>query len=328
MAFALSSVLPGVSYDRGMALADRIHTTGQALVWSGHREQAEPLLGPARGARADHGAARAVAGSRGEGRGSVLRVPLALTGYETLLASAAVFIAFALVVALVVPARDRVLARRLGWFVAVCIALFAVQTARSSRSPRLGEEEEPAEAAPAVETLPVEPEETDTTGGPTTTETTTAETTTETTETTEGEAIRLPARRSSSLSRSPRAVAATRSRMRARRRGRPDLDAASPSYDKVVERVTNGRGAMPSFADTLSEQIQDVAAYVSSVAGGSSRGARGYAVPPGEVSSGRRSATGNRVRAERCVAGSNPALSVSESSGRPAGSDPAGGGPG
>ncbi len=36
----------------------------------------------------------------------------------------------------------------------------------------------------------------------------------------------------------------------------------------VVERVTNGAGAMPSFSDSLSEQdIADVAAYVSSVAG-------------------------------------------------------------
>ena len=41
VAFALSSVLPGVSYDRGMQLADRIHNTGRAIVWSGHREQAE-----------------------------------------------------------------------------------------------------------------------------------------------------------------------------------------------------------------------------------------------------------------------------------------------
>jgi len=41
VAFALSSVLPGVSYDQGMALADRIHSTGQAIVWSGRKEQAE-----------------------------------------------------------------------------------------------------------------------------------------------------------------------------------------------------------------------------------------------------------------------------------------------
>lgn len=41
VAFALSSVVPGVDYDRGMALANRIHATGQAIVWSGHKEQAE-----------------------------------------------------------------------------------------------------------------------------------------------------------------------------------------------------------------------------------------------------------------------------------------------
>ena len=41
VAFALSAVLPGVSYDQGMRIADRIHNTGRAIVWSGHREQAE-----------------------------------------------------------------------------------------------------------------------------------------------------------------------------------------------------------------------------------------------------------------------------------------------
>ena len=41
VAFALSSVLPGVSYDRGMQLAEEIHSIGQAIVWTGHREQAE-----------------------------------------------------------------------------------------------------------------------------------------------------------------------------------------------------------------------------------------------------------------------------------------------
>jgi mono/diheme cytochrome c family protein len=44
----------------------------------------------------------------------------------------------------------------------------------------------------------------------------------------------------------------------------PDLDAAQPSYSLVVERVTNGKGAMPAFSDSMSEQdIKDVAAYVS-----------------------------------------------------------------
>jgi ATP-dependent Clp protease adaptor protein ClpS len=41
VAFALSSVLPGVSYEQGMSLANRIHSTGLAIVWSGLKEQAE-----------------------------------------------------------------------------------------------------------------------------------------------------------------------------------------------------------------------------------------------------------------------------------------------
>ena len=48
----------------------------------------------------------------------------------------------------------------------------------------------------------------------------------------------------------------------------PNLDEAKPSYDLVVERVTNGKGAMPSFRDDITPQdIQDVAAYVTEVAG-------------------------------------------------------------
>jgi ATP-dependent Clp protease adapter protein ClpS len=41
VAFALASTIPGVDYDKGMRLANEIHTTGQAIVWSGEREQAE-----------------------------------------------------------------------------------------------------------------------------------------------------------------------------------------------------------------------------------------------------------------------------------------------
>ena len=41
VAAALAAVVPGVDFDRGLAFADRIHNTGQAVVWSGHREQAE-----------------------------------------------------------------------------------------------------------------------------------------------------------------------------------------------------------------------------------------------------------------------------------------------
>jgi len=49
----------------------------------------------------------------------------------------------------------------------------------------------------------------------------------------------------------------------------PNLDEAKPPYDLVVDRVTNGKGVMPAFGDLSEQQIQDVAAYVSSVAGAS-----------------------------------------------------------
>jgi ATP-dependent Clp protease adaptor protein ClpS len=41
VAFALSSVLPGVSYDQGMSMANTIHNKGRAIVWTGAREPAE-----------------------------------------------------------------------------------------------------------------------------------------------------------------------------------------------------------------------------------------------------------------------------------------------
>ncbi len=41
VAFALAQTVPGVDYDKGMRLANKIHASGQAIVWSGHREAAE-----------------------------------------------------------------------------------------------------------------------------------------------------------------------------------------------------------------------------------------------------------------------------------------------
>jgi ATP-dependent Clp protease adaptor protein ClpS len=41
VATTLARVLPGVSLDQGHRLADQIHHSGQAIVWSGHREPAE-----------------------------------------------------------------------------------------------------------------------------------------------------------------------------------------------------------------------------------------------------------------------------------------------
>ncbi len=41
VAAALAAVLPDVSFAQGLDYANRIHTTGNAVVWSGHREVAE-----------------------------------------------------------------------------------------------------------------------------------------------------------------------------------------------------------------------------------------------------------------------------------------------
>jgi mono/diheme cytochrome c family protein len=43
----------------------------------------------------------------------------------------------------------------------------------------------------------------------------------------------------------------------------PNLDDAKPPLELVVDRVTNGKGVMPSFSGQLTpKQIADVAAYV------------------------------------------------------------------
>jgi ATP-dependent Clp protease adaptor protein ClpS len=41
VAFALAATLPGVGYEQGMGFANRIHNSGRAVVWAGHRERAE-----------------------------------------------------------------------------------------------------------------------------------------------------------------------------------------------------------------------------------------------------------------------------------------------
>ena len=49
----------------------------------------------------------------------------------------------------------------------------------------------------------------------------------------------------------------------------PNLDETQPSYELALDRITNGRGAMPAFAGTLSEEeIANVSAYVAEEAGG------------------------------------------------------------
>ena len=41
VAHTLARFIPGVSVQSGFAYADQIDSTGQAIVWSGHQEQAE-----------------------------------------------------------------------------------------------------------------------------------------------------------------------------------------------------------------------------------------------------------------------------------------------
>jgi cytochrome c6 len=178
-------------------------------------------------------------------------VPLALTGYETgLLAVALVFIAFALIVALVVPrARPDFPARRLGWFIAVVIVLFIAQLTAVLLLAELGEEEH--EAVETSEPMPTETEP----GAPPT-------------EPAPGGSQGDPAAGKQVFTSAGCVTCHTLADAGATGTVGPNLDQAKPPYDLVIERVTNGMGVMPPFKDQLDEQqIKDVAAYVSSAAG-------------------------------------------------------------
>jgi ATP-dependent Clp protease adaptor protein ClpS len=41
VAHTLARTIPGVTVDGGYAIADRIHNTGRAIVWTGNKETAE-----------------------------------------------------------------------------------------------------------------------------------------------------------------------------------------------------------------------------------------------------------------------------------------------
>ena len=171
---------------------------------------------------------------------------LALTGYETaLLVVAAVFIVFALVAALVIPrSRPEFPGNRLGLFLAICACFFVAQMTAVLVLAEVGEADEPAheEAGGGEEPPPGEPPPSEAAGDPAA-----------------GKEVFLSAGCASCHTLSDAGTTGTIG---------PNLDSAKPPAELVVDRVTNGLGGMPSFADQLSEQqIQDVAAYVSSVAG-------------------------------------------------------------
>jgi cytochrome c6 len=184
-------------------------------------------------------------------------VLLALTGYETaLVVVAASFITFALVVALVVPrSRPAFPGNRLGLFLAICGVFFLAQLTAVLVLAEVGEADEPVKEETVA-------------GGSTTTETTTeSESTTTESETTQTTESSGDAAAGKQVFLGSAGCTACHTLADAGSTGTvgPNLDAAQPSYDKVVTQVTNGGGGMPPFKGSLTEQqIQDVAAYVSS----------------------------------------------------------------
>ena len=191
-------------------------------------------------------------------------MPLGLsTGQEIgLLAAAGVFIAFALAASFLLPRRNpNFPGDRLGSFVALTLVLFVGMMAAVFVLAR----EEEAEAddhreAVATETLEEGEEGPAAETGPG--ETSAGETTGEA----GGDAAAGKQVFASAGCGSCHALADAGSGGTVG----PDLDESEPDYELVVDRVTNGMGAMPAFGDRLSdEQIQNVAAYVVDATGGS-----------------------------------------------------------
>jgi cytochrome c6 len=172
------------------------------------------------------------------------------TGKVVLLLVAGTFIAFSLIVSMVVPRRyPGFPGSRLGAFIAVCVVLFGAQIGAVFWVTGTQEVEENA----AAETTPAETTPTETTP-------------TETTPAAEpGDAAAGKA-----LFTGDGGCIACHTLKDAGASGTvgPNLDNAKPSYALVIDRVTHGKGIMPSFADKLDEtQIQNLAKYVSTVAG-------------------------------------------------------------
>jgi cytochrome c6 len=207
-------------------------------------------------------------------------VPLALNGYQSLLLGVALFfIAFALTVALLIPRwKPDFPSRYLGWFIAAVIVLFACQLTAVLLLANLGEKTEEAEAAAGTtqtagnQTLPATTTPSPSAPSPTTPSPTTPTSTTQTT--TAPSNTTTPAAQGDATAgkqiflSQPCGGCHTLKDAGTTGTVGPNLDQLKPPYDKVVTQVANGGAIMPPFKDKLSpQQIQDVAAYVSSVAG-------------------------------------------------------------
>lgn len=157
--------------------------------------------------------------------------------------------------------------RRAALFLVLLVAMLGVAAAGCG-----GEQEQTATPDTVEGEVTTQPTETDTTETETTETTDTG--TTETTETTETETETTPEEGDPAAGKQvflgPSACGTCHTLADAGTSGTvgPNLDQTQPSYELAVDRVTNGLGGMPSFSSTLSEeQIADVAAYISSVAG-------------------------------------------------------------
>lgn len=166
--------------------------------------------------------------------------------------AAGAFVVFALVSSMLIPRfRPDFPARHLGWFVALCV-LFTVGMLATVIfvAKETGEEEAAAETHTAVtETTPTATD---------TTETTPTETTASEGDAAAGKVV-FTTNCGGCHTLQDAGTTGTVG---------PNLDDRKPSYDKAVERVTNGKAPMPPFGGSLTpQQIADVAAYVSSTAG-------------------------------------------------------------
>jgi mono/diheme cytochrome c family protein len=206
-------------------------------------------------------------------------VPLALTGYQIgLLATALTFIAFALIVALVVPRRWPRFPGRQLWIFGIVAVLFFIGQLTAVLLLATHETETTAiEAAATTQTStpttttttpPPPPGLTPSPGG---TQTTTATTTTaQTTTPVPGGGQQGNPTAGKAVFTGSAGCTGCHTLANAGSTGTvgPNLDQLKPSYARVVKQVTNGGAIMPAFKGTLTpQQIQDVAAYVSSVAG-------------------------------------------------------------
>ena len=174
------------------------------------------------------------------------------TGKVVLLLVAGTFISFSLLVSMVIPRwRPGFPGKDLPAFVATCILLFGAQIAAVAWV--TGTQEVEAEAA-----------EVPTTPAPTTPSTGTEPSTTtapaaEAGDAAAGKTVFASAGCTSCHTLSDAGASGSVG---------PNLDDAKPPYSLVIDRVTHGKGVMPSFSDRLTTtDIENVAKYVSSVAG-------------------------------------------------------------